>query len=185
MPEIRRTFPRLRLLLREELTEQLIDGLHSGRLDLILFAQPYEIGGVDTMELFEDGYHLAALPGRFGPEPVHGAELEGSRLMLLEKGHCLQRHALSAYPDRDIQQDESFSATSLATLISMVSEGVGITLLPDLAIDGGVLRGQAVATAPLPDAHPRRVMLAWRKTSARAGLFRKLGDILKRTRKRL
>ncbi len=185
LPEIRSAFPNLRLLLREELTEQLIDGLHAGRLDLILFAQPFEIGGVDTMELFEDGYHLAALPGRFGPAPVSGAELQGARLMLLEKGHCLQRHALSAFPDRDIVQDESFSATSLATLISMVSEGVGITLLPDLAIDGGVVGGQDVAIAALPDAHPRHVMLAWRKTSARSGLFRRLGEILKRTRQRL
>ncbi len=185
LPEIRSTFPTLRLLLREEMTEQLLEGLHGGRLDLILFAQPFEASGIETVELFLDGYHLAAPPGSFGPGPVSGAELDGARLMLLERGHCLQRHALSAFPDRDIQQDESFSATSLPTLISMVSEGLGITLLPDLALDAGVLGGQDVAIMPLPDARPRHVMLAWRTTSARAGLFLKLGEILRRTRQRL
>ncbi|MFZ5736719.1 LysR family hydrogen peroxide-inducible transcriptional activator [Rhodopseudomonas thermotolerans] len=182
LPEIRRVFPKLRLLLREEMTEQLLDGLQRGRLDLILFALPFEADGLETIELFEDGYHLAAPPGSFGPEPVRGAQLDGARLMLLERGHCLQRHALSAFPDRNIEQDESFSATSLPTLISMVSEGLGITLLPDLALDAGVIGGQDVAIAPLPDACPRRVVLAWRTTSARAALFRRLGDIFRRTR---
>lgn len=185
LPEIRRAFPDLRLLLREEMTEPLLDGLGSGRLDLILFALPFEASGIETMELFEDGYHLAAPPGAFGPEPVRGEQLEGARLMLLEKGHCLQRHALSAFPDRDIEQDESFSATSLPTLISMVSEGLGITLLPDLSIAAGVLGGQEVEVVPLPDACPRHVVLAWRTSSARAGLFRKLGEIFKTTRGRL
>ena len=185
LPEIRRAFPNLRLLLREEMTEQLLEGLHSGRLDLILFAQPFDASGVETMPLFNDGYYLAAPPGSLGPAPVSGSQLDGARLMLLERGHCLQRHALSAFPDRHIEQDDSFSATSLPTLISMVSEGVGITLLPDLAIDAGVLGGQDVDIAPLPDACPRRVVLAWRTTSARAEFFKKLGEILRKTRSML
>lgn len=185
LPEIRRSFPDLKLLLREEMTEHLLDGLHKGRLDLILFALPFAAPSVEVMELFDDGYHLAAPPGSFGPDPVRGAQLDGAKLMLLEKGHCLQRHALSAFPDHDIDQDESFSATSLPTLISMVSEGLGITLLPDLALDAGVLGGQEVAIAPLPDACPRRVVLAWRTTSARSSLFRQLGEILRQSRHRL
>ncbi|OOY12190.1 LysR family transcriptional regulator [Thioclava marina] len=182
LPEIRQRFPDLRLLLREEMTESLLDGLQTGRLDLILFAKPFDIPGIEVMELFDDGYHLAAPPGSFGPSPVSGDQLDGARLMLLEKGHCLQRHALSAFPDRDIEQDDSFSATSLATLISMVSEGLGITLLPNLALDAGVIGGQEIAIAPLPDACPRRVVLGWRGTSAKAALFRELGDLLRRTR---
>ncbi|MBU1176061.1 MAG: hydrogen peroxide-inducible genes activator [Alphaproteobacteria bacterium] len=185
LPAIRATYPGLRLLLREEMTEPLLVGLNEGRLDLILIALPFETGGIETMELFEDGYHLAGPPGSCGPDPVQGAALEGTQLMLLEKGHCLQRHALSAFPDNDIQQDESFSATSLPTLISMVGEGLGITLLPDLAIDGGVIGSQQVAVAPLPGAKPRRIVLGWRQTSSRAALFRRLGEILQNTRKRL
>ena len=108
-----------------------------------------------------------------------------ARLMLLEHGHCLQRHALRAFPDRDIQQDDSFSATSLPTLISMVSEGLGITLLPDLAIDAGVLAGQKVNIAPLADACPRHVILAWRPTSARKPVFRALAQIFRDPRDNL
>lgn len=182
LPEMRERFPNLRLLLREEMTESLQEGLLSGRLDLILYAMPFESPEIEVMELFEDGYHLAAPPGSFGPAAVRGKQLEGTHLMLLEKGHCLQRHALSAFPDHNIQQDDSFSATSLATLISMVSEGLGITLLPDLALDAGVARGQDITIAPLPDACPRRVVLGWRRTSARAGLFRELGEMLKDAR---
>lgn len=180
LPEIRRRFPALRLLLREELTEQLLDGLARGRLDLILFAQPFDVDGIEVLHLFDDGYHLAAPQGALSPVPQ--GTLDGARLMLLEKGHCLQRHALSAFPDRDISQDESFSATSLTTLISMVGEGLGITLLPELAVASGVLAGQQVDTAPLPGACPRHVMLAWRKTAAKAPLYRKLGAILTEAR---
>lgn len=188
LPAIRTAYPKLRLYLREEMTESLLDGLTTGRLDVVLIAQPFDIGAVESEALFDDGYHLASPPGWDAPAantPVSGAELEGARLMLLEHGHCLQRHALRAFPDRDIQQDDSFSATSLPTLISMVSEGLGITLLPDLAIDAGVLAGQKVNIAPLPDACPRRVILAWRPTSARKPVFRALAQIFRDTRESL
>lgn len=184
LPAIRAGYPKLRLYLREEMTESLLDGLATGRLDVVLIAQPFDIGAVESEALFDDGYHLASPPGWDTPprQAVSGAELEGARLMLLEQGHCLQRHALRAFPDRDIQQDDSFSATSLATLISMVSEGLGITLLPDLAIDAGVLAGQKVNIAPLADACPRHVILAWRPTSARKPVFRALAEMFRQTR---
>lgn len=182
LPVIRRSFPRLRLYLREAMTEQLLEGLHAGRLDLVLFAQPFDATGLETMHLFDDGYHLATRAGKLDQRPANGSQLQGTRLMLLEKGHCLQRHALEAYPDLDIEQDESFAASSLTTLISMVSEGLGITLLPDLSIDAGVLTGHDVAISPLPDACPRRVMLAWRPSTTRGKLFEQIGAILKTTR---
>lgn len=187
LPAIRAAYPKLRLYLREEMTESLLDGLATGRLDVVLIAQPFDIGAVEAEPLFDDGYHLASPPGWDKPakKPLSGAELEGARLMLLEHGHCLQRHALRAFPDRDIQQDDSFSATSLPTLISMVSEGLGITLLPDLAIDAGVLVGQKVNIVPLTDACPRHVILAWRPTSARKPVFRALAQIFRDTRDNL
>lgn len=182
LPVIRSTFPQLRLYLREAMTEQLLEGLHAGRLDLVLFAQPFDATGLETLHLFDDGYHLATRAGTHDQRPANGSELQGTRLMLLEKGHCLQRHALEAYPDLDIEQDESFAASSLATLISMVSEGLGVTLLPDLSIDAGALTGQEVAISPLPDACPRRVMLAWRPSTTRRKLFEQIGEILRMTR---
>ena len=186
VPAIRQAYPGLRLFLREEMTESLLEGVVSGRLDLALIALPYDVGALEVHALFEDGYQLAL------PEPWAEAqpasvsdELEGGQLMLLEKGHCLQRHALAAFPDRNLQQDESFAATSLTTLIAMVSEGLGITLLPNLAVDAGVAQNADVALLPLPDACPRTVVLAWRESSPRKALFEEIGAILAATRAEL
>ncbi|MRU16547.1 hydrogen peroxide-inducible genes activator [Roseovarius sp. A21] len=187
LPLIHKAFPDLRVYLREELTELLLDGLATGRLDAALIAKPFDIGNLETLDLFEDGY-LLATPRDYATAPIkvmHGADLEGSRLMLLERGHCLQRHALSAFPDHDIRQDDSFSATSLPTLISMVAEGLGITLLPRLAVDAGIAAQHDVDLFPLADACPRQVVLAWRPTSARAKVFRQIADLLIKSRKAL
>ncbi|MBR9842739.1 MAG: LysR family transcriptional regulator [Rhodobacteraceae bacterium] len=179
LPALRARFPRLNIYLREEMTESLIEGVMSGRLDLALIALPFDVGTLEVHPLFEDGYHLA-VPEPWAEEQSASAaeELEGGKLMLLEKGHCLQRHALAAFPDRNLQQDESFAATSLTTLIAMVSEGLGITLLPNLAVDGGVVKNADVALLPLPDACPRTVVLVWRQSSARKVLFEEIGAIL-------
>ena len=176
LPRLRAAFPDLRLYLREELTESLIEGLRAGRLDVILIALPFETGDLAMAPLFDDGYALAAPAGHpLGAlERASGADLAARPLLLLERGHCLQRHALAAFPEADTRRDESFAATSLSTLLAMVEEGLGLTLLPTLAIDAGVARGHALALTPLPDACPRRVVLAWRPTSARGAEFEAL-----------
>ncbi|MEC3860430.1 LysR substrate-binding domain-containing protein [Mesobacterium sp. TK19101] len=181
LPAIRRRFPNLKVYLREEITENLIAGLTGGRLDVILIALPFDIGTLEYSPLFEDGYQLAT-PLHDLARPGQNLLQDGGQLMLLEKGHCLQRHALQAYPGRHLEQDESFAATSLQTLVSMVSEGLGITLLPNLAIDAGtVVRGE-VRLTPLPDACPRTVVLAWRPSSARKTVFQQIADVLKEAR---
>ncbi len=187
MPRLKRDFPSLTLYLREELTGSLIEGLRAGRLDVILIALPYDIGDLASTSLFLDGYQLASAPDHplAGPEPVHGADLDTETLLLLERGHCLQRHALAAFPESHARQDESFAATSLATLIAMVEEGIGITLLPQLVIDAGAARGGGVALTPLDGAWPREVVLAWRKSSARAADFEILAQILREERRAL
>ncbi|MBT8412261.1 MAG: LysR family transcriptional regulator [Octadecabacter sp.] len=177
LPAIRKAYPDLRLYLREEMTESLIEGLNAGRLDLILIALPFDTGALEIMPLFEDGYQLATPADWPVPDDVEMLT-EGGQLMLLEKGHCLQRHALAAYPGRILSVQDSFSATSLTTLIAMVSEGLGVTLLPNLAVKAGVLGDSDVRLTPLPDACPRRVVLAWRPGSARDVLFRELGKLL-------
>lgn len=180
MPAIRDILPDIRLFLREEMTESLIDGLIEGRLDLILIALPFETGNLHIAPLFEDGYHLASPPDWPVPQGNGAEALEQAKgtLMLLEKGHCLQRHALAAYPGRLSEERDDFAATSLTTLIAMVSEGLGVTLLPDLAVRAGVARDSSVRLSPLPDACPRQVVLAWRPGSARAAVFDRLAEIL-------
>jgi LysR family transcriptional regulator, hydrogen peroxide-inducible genes activator len=187
MPRVRKAFPDLRIYFREELTESLMAGLKAGRLDAIVFALPFEHEGLEMIELFDDDYQLATpLDHRLSNrEVVTGSDLANEKLLLLEKGHCLQRHALSAFPDAHATQDDSFAATSLVTLVSMVEEGLGITLLPQLSIDAGVARGTRLALAPLKGACPRRIVLAWRKTSARAEEFAQLADIFRAARRDL
>ncbi|WP_417255656.1 LysR substrate-binding domain-containing protein [Celeribacter halophilus] len=184
LPAIREAFPDLRVYLREEMTETLIEGLNAGRLDLVLIALPFDIGALEVMPLFDDGYQLATPLG--GPPPRGADTLTSSpELMLLEKGHCLQRHALAAYPGRIVAAEDSFAATSLSTLIAMVAEGLGITLLPNLAVAAGVTRSAHVQLTPLPDACPRQVVLAWRPGTARAKLFQSIGKLLQQTQKTL
>ncbi len=181
LPLIRESFPQLRVYLREEMTESLIDGLNSGRLDLVLIALPFNTGAIEIMPLFEDGYHLAT-PADW-PAP-HGTQAltNSGQLMLLEKGHCLHRHALAAYPGQILATNDTFAATSLTTLIAMVAAGLGITLLPNLAVAAGVTGNIKVRLTPLPDACPRRVVLAWRPGSAGVDVFRALGNLLRSAR---
>jgi LysR family hydrogen peroxide-inducible transcriptional activator len=187
LPLLRKAWPDQRLFLREELTESLVAGLAEGRLDLILVALPHAVGNIEIEMLFEDGYQLATPIGHTlsGGADITGAKLAAASLLLLEKGHCLQQHALEAYAEMGVPPGDAFAATSLPTLISMVEEGLGITLLPQLAVDAGIARGHAIALTPLPGACPRRVVLGWRATSPHARRFREIAAIFRQSRENL
>ncbi len=180
MPALRSAFPRLRLWLREDLTERLLAGLEAGRLDLLLLALPHA-GALDTAPVAEDPF-LAALPRGHhlaARESVPVSALTGERLLLLEDGHCLRAHATAAcgLPSGwGAADSEGFAATSLHTLVQMVAGGLGVTLLPRLAVTGGVLSGAPVEVRPLEGtATPgRSLALAWRPRSPRAAEFRAL-----------
>lgn len=183
LPGLRAIWPDMQIYLREELTELLLSGLTEGRLDLILIALPHDLPSqVETMLLFEDDYSLAT--PRAHPlanlTRVEGTDLAGRRLLLLERGHCLQKHALSSVPGVALEEDTSFSATSLPTLVSMVEEGIGVTLLPNLAIDAGLTAGHDLHLSHLAGAAPRQIVLAWRKSSAQSDIFRTIGERLSR-----
>ncbi len=185
LPALRKRHPELKLILREELTDPLLEGLGAGRLDAVLIALPYPIGDLAYVELFEDGYQLAC--GRTHPlanrDRVGKEDLEGRTVLFLDKGHCLHEHALSAFdgPPSFLPERE-FSATSLNTLISMVAEGLGVTPLPQLAVDANVADGQDVVLVPIDGVHSRTVILAWRKESPRAEEFRTLAEFFRAAR---
>jgi LysR family hydrogen peroxide-inducible transcriptional activator len=187
LPSLRRRFPDLRLFLREDLTARLIEQLQTGKLDLLLIALPYEGGALDTMTLFDDNFLLAcrsdhALARR---SLVKLDDLAEAPLLLLEDGHCLRDHALAACrlppaacrlppsPRRD-----GFAATSLHTLVQMVDSGLGVTLLPQLALDAGILRGTDVIARPLGESTARQIGLAWRRGTQRAKEFTLFGEAL-------
>lgn len=174
MPALRRAFPRLQLWIREDLTDRLGEDLAAGRLDLLLLALPAALPEAETLRVAEDPF-LAALPRnhRLADEAALYLEgLGGERLLLLEDGHCLRDHALAACGLPGAGTGESFAATSLHTLVQMVAGGLGVTLLPRLAVEGGVLAGAAVTLKPLAVPQGRGLGLAWRARSPRAGEFR-------------
>jgi LysR family hydrogen peroxide-inducible transcriptional activator len=183
LPGIRRAFPKLKLVLVEDQTARLVDQLDSGALDLLLLALPCDCGAAETMDLFEDEFvaavpkgHALARTGALSTE-----RLAGEPLLLLSEGHCLRSHALSVCNFTDPALGPAVEATSLHTLVQMVDGGLGVTLLPKLAIDAGILRGTQIATRPL-DASPRSRMigLAWRRGTGRRTDFELLGQTLSR-----
>lgn len=188
MPLLRDALPKTKFYLREELTDQLVAGLMEGRLDLLLIALPHPLPPqVETEMLFSDGYALVTpVDHALGNRDTVGADdLANRHLLLLEKGHCLQRHALSSFTGINLDEDQSFSATSLSTLIAMVEEDLGITLLPKLAIDAGISRGHKLHIGDVEGACPRQVALAWRKSSPNAELFHQIVTYLKMARSEL
>jgi len=180
MPALRRAFPRLQLWLREDLTDRLADDLAAGRLDLLLLALPAALPDAETLCVAHDPF-IAALPEghRLAAESSLPLSALGSeRMLLLEDGHCLRDQALSAcgMPGAG----DTFAATSLHTLVQMVAGGLGVTLLPRLAIEGGVLAGASVVLKPLNAPQGRELGLAWRARSPRTEEFRDMAPTIAR-----
>lgn len=185
LPLLRQKFPRLKLFLREDLTQRLITQLKAGRLDAALIALPFDMGGLEWAHVADDEL-FAALPA---DHPLAAVErptpeaLERENLILLEDGHCLREHALSACklgPPKTSSGEEPFAATSLPTLVQMVGSGLGVTFLPDMAVKAGLTKAANVAVRPIDADHPHReIVVAWRAGSNRRAEGRLLAEVLK------
>ncbi|MQY42570.1 LysR family transcriptional regulator [Epibacterium sp. SM1969] len=188
MPLLKAALPDTQFYLREELTAPLVEGLLDGRLDLLLLALPHTMPSqIETEVLFSDGYWLATPPDHplGNRDTIEAEDLMNRHLLLLEKGHCLQRHALSSFHGINLDEDQSFSATSLSTLVAMVEEDLGITLLPKLAVDAGISKGHTLHLGHVSGAYPRQVALAWRRSTPNAEIFREIGACLRQARSEL
>ena len=141
LPELQRRFPALNLQLRETLTANLVRELVTGDLDLILIALPIEDPEVETIHLFDDRFILATKATRRNQRPRRASAemLTHDRLLLLEEGHCLRDQALSYCHMLTPEARDSFGASSLATIVQMVANGYGITLLPEMAISFAIM----------------------------------------------
>jgi len=182
LPRLRAQWPDLKLYLREETSQQACDALHRGQLDCVLLALPYACGEVDKAELFDDRFMIAFPPGLAEnlPETVGSAAIDETRLLLLEDVHCLKDHALSACNRPELRAGAAILGTSLHTLVQMVDNGLGTTLVPEMAVAAGLLEGTRVVARRLDADHPsRRIALVWRKGSPREKEFRLLADALK------
>lgn len=177
LPELREAFPELKLFLHEDMTQRLYDALLDGSLDLALIALPYELAGVEQMKLFRDRFVLAARKDTelVDPEHYRFSRLHAGSVLLLREGHCLREHAVEACRMRDTQKMSRFSASSLLTLIEMVDADLGVTFLPEMAVDSAMLQNTQVKTYALSDNSFRTIGLVWRRGSAREAEFRTLG----------
>ena len=182
LPRLRSEWPSLKLYLREETSSAACEALHRGQLDCVLLALPFNCGEVDSALLFDDPLYVAFPPGEApGGSSVDATKIDENRLLLLEDGHCLKDHALSACNRPEMRANASMMGTSLHTLVQMVDNGLGVTFVPGMAIETGILHGTRVDAKRLKSDHGfRRVALIWRRSSPRENEFDLLAATLRR-----
>ena len=181
LPPLRQSYPNLRLYLREDLTARLLEALGDGELDAALIALPFQTDDLNVRPLGHDPFELACRAddplAKSGPLALN--DIPEDRLLLLDEGHCLREHALAACRLEPSRHRDDFRATSLPTLVQMVANRLGVTLLPKMAIDAGLLGGTGLTTKPLSaDAPAREIALVWRPTTPRVTEFNLLADML-------
>lgn len=181
LPRLRADYPELKLYLREEMSGPACEALAKGALDVVLLALPWECGEVRVAPLFDDPFHVAFTEGDLdGPPPTVAADaLATERLLLLEDGHCLKDQALAACGRPELRADRAMTGTSLHTLVQMVDNKLGMTLLPQMALDAGILAGTRVLSRPLVPSAAREIALVWRTSSPRGEEFALLAAALR------
>jgi LysR family transcriptional regulator, hydrogen peroxide-inducible genes activator len=180
LPRLQSGYPQLRLDVRETLTKGLISELVAGNLDVVLLALPVEGDDVETLQLFEDPFLLAVPADDPMPEErrVAMADVDRRRLILLEEGHCLRDQALAFCASASGDAPAGLGATSLATVLQMVANNYGVTLVPQVAA-GADVRDRRVKLLRFAEPQPARTIgLAWRRTSPRKQDFIALGEVI-------
>jgi LysR family hydrogen peroxide-inducible transcriptional activator len=182
LPQLRRERPELKLYLREEPSAAACESLHHGHVDCVLLALPYACGDIATATLFDDRLFVAFPKGEPDDPPptIRPATIDAQRMLLLEDGHCLKDHALAACNRPEVRAEATMLGTSLHTLVQMVDNGLGITILPEMALKAGILDHTNINARPIEAEHDsRRIALAWRRGSPREKDFLLLASILR------
>jgi LysR family hydrogen peroxide-inducible transcriptional activator len=182
MPVMREKYPDLQIALREDLSGNLVDKLDRHELDFALIALPYDTEGFLVKELFDDEFWLIAKEGDpiFKKKDVHLSHQMSDRVLLLEDGHCIREHTLMACRRSELVSHNGIEATSLLTLVQMVESGLGIALLPEMAVKSGLLNHTQLIARPLATPSPKRkIALIARPSTARIEEFNTLVKIIK------
>ncbi len=186
LPGLRAKYPQLKLLLREDVSANLLQRLADGQLDFVLLALPFDTGDMQVRALFDDEFWLVgreddpALKARRASVSAPVAE----RLLLLEEGHCLREHTLAACAGREPSSRSGVEATSLLTLVQMVESGIGLALVPEIALNSGLLKGTKLVARPLTSPAPKRtIALLARRSSARQAELAALGEFIEAARR--
>ena len=167
LEEVHKQLPKIQLHLHEAQSEKIVERLEHGNLDMVLLALPFDTRGLKVSEVAKEDLYLVC--NKHDQHSLNAQSLDDldlSRLMLLEEGHCLRDHALSACPIGERKNDNRLKASSLPTLIEMVSSNLGFTLLPAIAIETHMLKGNdELVIKPLQDAPSRTLALITRKST--------------------
>ena len=186
LPRLKRERPELKLLLREETSHDALESLHHGRVDCVLLALPFDTGDAAIAHIADDRLFVAFPkddprdpPASIPPEMIE-AMVQGGRLLLLEDGHCLRDHALAACSRSELRASAGMIGTSLHTLVQLVDNDLGLTMLPEMALEAGILSGTQVVARPVDSPTAKReIVLAWRRNSPREADFQLLAEELR------
>lgn len=181
---IRQKFPELKVYVKEEQSGEVLQQLHDGKLDLVLLALPYPVSGVVTKSFYQDRFYFAYhKQTQFSVATLKKdfSNMEDHSMLLLEDGHCMRDHALAACHLQQSVKVNSFSASSLHTLVQMVNNDLGTTFLPQMAISSGILDNTDIEIKELPDQEHdyRDIGFAWRLQSTRAKEIEQLYTLVK------
>ena len=184
MPKIRKKYPSLNLKLVEDQTANILNMLYSGNLDLILIAKPYKTENLNVEIIKKDYFHVAlpqsSLLLKKKKKSLNNKDISESNMLLLDEGHCLRDHALQACSKENKQKIDAFKATSLLTLVQMVANNSGITLLPDLVINSELLKNSKISVVDYENSQNfREITLCWRMSSPRNKDFREFANFMK------
>jgi LysR family transcriptional regulator, hydrogen peroxide-inducible genes activator len=181
---LHQSYPHLRLVLREDLTDNLLTALETHALDVLLIALPEQVGVHPSMPLFREQFCFVCPTGhKLSNRPaITDSDLAQERLLLLEEGHCLRDQALAVCRDQFREREapsDDFRATSLETICEMVAAGLGCTLLPAMAVPHLAANDQRLEVRPIsaPTAH-RRIGLLWRASFPRSDDLLVLGRFI-------
>jgi LysR family hydrogen peroxide-inducible transcriptional activator len=170
LPALRRAHPELKLYLREDLTARLLERLGAGTLDVALIALPFDTRDLHVRELFADEFWFVGRDSdpALRKRAVALERIDAADMLLLEEGHCLREHAIAACGPRHGGWQPRVEATSLTTLLQMVEGGLGVTLLPGITLEAGILKGTRLVARRLSrDAPSRTLALLSRRSSPR------------------
>lgn len=173
-------FPGLQLYIRENTTANLMTELLDNKLDFALIALPYDVGRVQTHVVYREGFHLAYNESSKLIDPKHPDfdEMPDESLLLLDDGHCLRDHALAGCRLKNHKKIHTFGANSLQLLLQMVENDLGVTLVPDMALNL-INDNPHIKTSPLPeDLFYRDIGFAWRKGHSREATLEEFMSIL-------
>ena len=182
LSDLRKAYPNLKLYLKEGLSAELLTKLQQGELDMVLLALPYPLPDMQVEKLFDDGFELLLPPDHPLQKKalITQQDLHGMKLLLLEEGHCLRAHALEACKLERQQMDLVYQGSSLHTLVQMVANGLGITLLPEMAVNADILGDSNLQVRRFKDKHVSRgIGLAWRQSDPRVNHYQALAGFIR------